>query len=314
MANEFQEHISHLLKHGVARSNRFQLLIPLPNELLSRVSNTAQSKTSSILGGGDVLSLISSFVGGSSNDVTRGLNLMIEQTEIPGKNLTTSDIKYNGDFYRHAYAIVYGMLPFTFKVSRDMYEKNIIDEWMNIIIDPRTHEVRYMDDYVVDITINQLDEQDNVVYSVVLKDCFPTMCNPMTSSNEEMNVVHRLMCMFSYRRWERVGERENQNGPYASLSQTVFGPILAPILSNPAIQKALDIFENATGIDLEGEAVNIYNQVENIVRATTGSSVNTSVGVLEEIKARTENNQKIEPLQKAKVLEVIENAIGSLRS
>lgn len=313
MANEFQEHIGYLLKYGVARSNRFQVLIPLPNKLLDRISNVDQFKTSSLLGG-DVISLISSFVGGSSNDVTRGLNLMVEQTEMPGKNLTTSDIKYNGDFYRHAYAIVYGMLPFTFKVSRDMYEKNIIDEWMNLIVDPRTHEVQYMDDYVVDITINQLDEQDNVVYSVLLKDAFPTTCNPLTNSNEEMNVVHKLMCMFSYRRWERIGERENQKGPYASLSQTVFGPILAPILSNPAVQKALDIFENVTGVDLEGEAVNIYNQVENIVRATTGSSVNTSVGVLQEIKARTENNQKIEPLQKAKVLEVIENAIGALQS
>lgn len=314
MANELQEHISYLLKYGVARSNRFQVLIPLPNELLARINNTAQQKTSSWFGDDSVLSLINSFVGGSSGDVTRGLNLMIEQTEFPGKNLTTSNIKYNGDFYRQAYAVVYGMAPFTFKVTRDMHEKNIIDEWMNLIVDPRTHEVRYMDEYAVDITINQLDEQDNVVYSVLLKDAFPTMCNPMTASNEEQNVIHRLTTIFAFRRWERVGELENKTGHYSSLSQTIFGPILAPILSNPAVQKALDIFEQSTGIDLEGEAVNIYNQVEQIVRNTTGSSVNTTVGVLGEIKARTENNQKIEPIQKAKILDIINKAIGALKS
>jgi len=313
MTSQTQEYIAYLLKYGVARSNRFQVLIPLPNELQKRVANLQQQKTSSWFSG-DIISNISSFVGGSSNEITRGLNLMIEQTEIPGKNLTTTDIKYNGDFYRQAYAIVYGMLPFTFRVSRDMYEKNLIDEWMNLIVNPRTHEVTYMDDYVVDVVVNQLDEQDNIVYSVVLKDCFPTMCNPLTSSNEEMNTTHKLMCMFSYRRWERIGELENKTGPYASLSQTVFGPLLAPILSNPAIQKAFDVFTQYTGVDLEGEAVNIYNQVENIIRSTTGNSVNTSIGALEAVKAQTEVNGRITEQEQAQIITIVNNAIQALRS
>lgn len=309
-----QEHFAHVLKYGLARSNRFQVLIPLPRVLESGTANTNQSKTSSWMSS-DVIQLISSFTGAGTSNVTRGLNMMIESTEIPGKNLNTTDVRYNGDFFKLPYSVIYPAQQFTFRVSRDMHEKNIIDEWMNLIFDPVSHEVAYMDDFCVNITINQLDDQDRIVYSVVLRDAFPILVNPLTVSNEEQNQFHRLATMFSYKRWERIGEAENKiiDGGVGSLSQTVFGPILAPILTNPAVKKALEILERNTGIDLEGEAVAIYNQVDAVVRSTTGSSISTSTSVLEQIKASVRMNGEITDMQKAELLEIIENAIDALK-
>lgn len=307
-----QEHFAHILKHGLARSNRFQILIPLPNSLLSDTSNESQQKTSTWFNN-DVIRLISSF-SGSGPEITRGLDLMIESTELPGKNLNTTDVRYNGDFYKLPYAVVYPMQQFTFKVSGDMHEKNIIDEWVNRIYNPVTHEVAYMDDYCVNITINQLDEYDRIVYSVLLRDAFPTMVNPLTVSNEEMNQFHKLVTMFSYRRWERVGEKENtaDNG-VDSLSQTVLGPILTPILSNPVVKEALTVFENATGIDLEGEAVGIYNQIDQILRQTTGGSINSTVGIIEQIKASIGLNGKLTNIQKAELIQIVNKVLTSLK-
>src|SRR5690554_6787798 len=127
----FQEHIQYLVKHSLARTNRFQVIIPLPEALLPKVSTTEQEKTSTIFGS-DTIKLIKSFLGGGT-EITRGLDVMVESTDIPGKNLTTTEIKYNGDFYKVPYSVVYETQQFMFKCSRDMYEKNIIDDWMNLI-------------------------------------------------------------------------------------------------------------------------------------------------------------------------------------
>jgi len=305
-----QEHLAYLAKHGVARSNRFRVIIPIPMQLQKQSSSVAQNKTSSFFGE-DVIKLIRSFAGSGVNEITRGLDVMVEQTELPGKQLTTIDVKYNGDTFKLPYSVVYGVQQFTFHSSQDMYEKNLIDEWLGLIFDPITHEIAYMDDYVVDIFINQLDNHDEVVYSTVLRDAFPVSVNPLVVSNEEMNQAHRVMCQFAYRRWERVGEKENSNGLVDALSETPFGPYVTPILSNPVVQRGLDYLKDQ-GIDLEGEAVNIYNQVDEIVRNTTGQSVNQSVSLIKAIQASTEINDAIPDQQKARVLDVISGTLNRL--
>jgi len=317
---------AHVLKHGLAKPNRFQILIPLPkglrqgldgggNDLFGRVRDRA----SSIIGeravdaGVDALRIVGSIYGFGSSEVSRGLDYMIEQTELPGKNLVTTDVRYNGDYYKLPYGVVYGAQNFTFRVSRDMHEKNIIDDWMNLIFDPNRHEVGYMDDYCVDIHISQLDEQDNVVYTTVMKDAFPSMVNPLTVSNEERDQWHRLSVQFMYRKWIREGE-DSGNTSVGALSRTPFGPLVTPILSNPAVQKGLEVFERNTGIDLEGEAVFVYDQVDSIVRNTTGQSINKSVSLIEGIKATTAGNNKISADQQGKLLDIIDETLSGLRS
>lgn len=309
----FQEHIQYLLKHSVARTNRFQVIIPLPQALLPDTSNTEQEKTSTFFGQ-DVIKYVSSFLGGGGSEITRGLDIMIESTELPGKNLTTTEVKYNGDFYKIPYANVYETQQFMFKCSRDMYEKNIIDDWMNLIFDPKTHEVGYMDDYATNITINQLNEQDEIVYSVILLDAFPTMCTPLTLSNEDRDQYARLQTMFMYRRWEKAEDNVSTSDGVSSLTQTPFGPIVAPVLSNPAVQRALDTLENQTGLDLEGEAVNIYNQVDSIVKGTTGSSTNQTASLIEGIKAQVDVSGNISDDQKGRLIGKIDDILSSLRS
>jgi hypothetical protein len=307
----FQEHLQYIAKHSVARTNRFQVIIPLPAELLPKTDNKEDKKSSSFFGQ-DVIKYVSSFLNGP--EITRGLEIMLESTDIPGKSLTTTEVKYNGDYYKLPYANVYETQQFVFKCSKDMYEKNIIDEWMKMIFDPTTHAIGYMDDYVSNITINQLDEQNQVVYSVILKDSYPSLCAPITVSNEDKDNFARLQVQFMYRRWQKAEEATNTIDGVTSLSQTPFGPILAPVLSNPAVQRALSTLENQTGLNLEGEAVNIYNQVDAIVKSTTGSSTNQSAGLIESIKAQVSVSGTISELQKSSLIGKIDDVLTNLRS
>jgi|AntRauTorckE6833_2_1112554.scaffolds.fasta_scaffold03616_8 hypothetical protein len=308
----FQEHIAYLAKNGLARTNRFQVIIPLPQKLLDKTSNTKQDKTSSFFGS-DVIQTISSFVGGGTAEISRGLDIMVESTDIPGKNLVTTEIKYNGDYYKLPYGVVYEAQSFTFNVSRNMYEKNIIDEWMNIIFDPIKHTIGYMDDYATTITINQMDEQDNIVYSIQLKDAFPTMCNPVTVSNEERDSFVKLTTNFMFKRWERVGEQGSDDPGVSSLTQTPLGPIVTPILSNPAVQGALTSLEDQTGLDLDGEAANIYNQVDNIVKGSTGTDSNKIASYVEQMKAQVSINGNITETQKGQLVNKFNDVVSKLR-
>lgn len=299
-----QEHIAYVRQNGLARTNRFQTLIPLPN-VISNPSSPEKKDPTFI---SEVVKYINVINKTSDIDRMRGLDLMCEQSEIPGKSLTTSDMRYNGDFIKQPNGIIYGIQPFTFHVGREMYEKNIIDEWMNKIIDVNKYEIAYYDDYTVDITINQLDTNGNVVYSVILEEAYPTVCNPLTLSNSEQNNTHRLMVQFTYRRFRRVGA-DDDDGLADRISETPFGPILAPILSNPIVKQGLDILEQDYGIDLEGEALNMYNMIDQIVRNSTDQSIGKLLSSINAIRASIEVTDKISDFQKAGLLKMVNDLI-----
>lgn len=315
MASTIQEHIEYIRKHGIARTNRFQVKIPLPPMMNDSLNSNSQEKTTSIFGE-DVFEVLSSFSGSGSSEITRGLAMMIEDTSIPGKSLATTNIRYNGDFVELPYSAIYEAQTFTFAVSQDMYERNIMDHWMDFIFDPRAHTIGYMDDYATDIVIDQLNIQDEIVYSSILKDAFPTQCNPLPVSNEDQNNFHRLAITFAFRKWIRSEEnKKSGNDPLVdSLSQTPFGPYIQDVISNPVIQKGLDTIESYTGIDLEGEALSMYNKIDEIVRSTTDQTVNQTISLLEAIKGSIGLNGEITDDQAARLLDIVDDVLGNLRS
>lgn len=195
-----------------------------------------------------------------------------------------------------------------------MYERNVIDEWMSLIFDPTTHFVGYMDDYAVDITINQLNENDQVTYSIVLLDAFPTLCSPMPLSNDDRDMYARLQTQWMYRRWVKADENVNNNNGVGSLSQTPLGPIVTPILANPAVQAALNTLKDTTGLDLQGEAVNIYNQMDAVIKGATATSTNQTASIIENIKAHIATNGSLTANDQATLINKANDILKNLRS
>ena len=320
-----EEHMNALLRYGIQRSNRYEVTIPLPKSLGGTSSSSASGRTSqsgqhSLFGYDtsidifgfkiDVLDSITSIVSNRAGDQVRGLSLMCEQTEIPGKSFSTTDVKYNGDYFRMPYSNVYGLHSFTFNVSQDGYEKAITDKWMDTVINIGTQEIGYYDDYTTDVTISLLDTQDHKSYSVRLIDAYPVFSNPITVNQSENNTVALLMVQFAYRKWEIVGSESN-SGLASSLSETPFGKYLTPILSNPVVKQATSVLKQ-NGIDLEGDAVQYYNMADSIVKGTTGSSINKSTTLLNGMINQVQSDHKINANQTAKVISMLRNTIGTL--
>lgn len=307
MSDGIQEHFSSLLKNGVSRSNRFKVTIELPSALTESPSSKPEGKDSLFK---KAIKIVTRVISAYSGESTRSLSLTCDQTEIPGRNLVTSETHYNGDALKVAYGAVYGMHPFTFHVSQDMYEKVIIDKWQELAYDPVAHTSNYIDDYTSNVTIEVLDINDNSMYTVILKNAFPVMCNPLTYSNSERDTLVPLMVTFAYKRWERPDQTPD-NGLLSSLSQTPFGPYVTEFLSNPVVKEATDWLKD-NGIDFEGEAMNIYNMVDGIVKNTTGQSIGKSMTLLNGMMANVESNGKITDTEKAGLIRGIREAMSIL--
>lgn len=317
----FKEHVAHITKHGLSRTNRFQVLIPVPQKMQEAVDGTGEqeifgppkpkSKLQKYFE--EAVKVIRIFTGGGTVEFTRGLDLMCSQTELPGKTINISETKYNGDIRKMGNSIMYGNQQFVFRVSKDMYEKNIIDEWMNMIVDPITHEVGYYSDYVADVTIFQLDMKDEITHAILLHDAYPVMTTPLTLSNVEQNNTHELMVQFAYRKWSNIEFQEEKTGFADSLLDTPLGPYISKIITNPLVVRGLDYIENVTGIDLTGEALNVYNQIYDIVENTTGLSIDKSVTLLNTMKASLELNGNLTAAQIAGLLDMIEGTVDKIK-
>ena len=70
--------------------------------------------------------------------------------------------KIFGPTYQRPITSEYGGegMPITFHVDRDMRIRRFFEDWMHLIVDPVRFTVGYQENYISDIFIRQLDEQN----------------------------------------------------------------------------------------------------------------------------------------------------------
>ena len=169
-----QDFLSLVRTDGLARSNRFSIVIPLP---ASRIESTL--------------------------DLER-LSLFAEISTLPGAKINTEQLKLFGPVYTRPTGIDYGnTINVTFIVDGDLKVRRIFEDWIHLVGNKNSYTVNYHTDYVSQqITLSQLNVNDNIVYTYKLKDAFPIEIGAMNISQQTENQVHRLTVTFAYRSWE----------------------------------------------------------------------------------------------------------------
>ena len=91
-----------------------------------------------------------------------------------------------------------------------MTQKKLFDAWQEIIINSRTGNVGFFDDYSCSVTISKyssnVDDPDGSTadYAVRLLDAWPSIVGEVQLSHSAGNEVLKLPVTFMYRRWETV--------------------------------------------------------------------------------------------------------------
>lgn len=254
----------HIRTKGLARTNRFAVIVTLPGAL-------------------------------GSPENSRILSLMCNQTELPSKTINISETKYNGEILKHAVGKSYFQQQFVFNVSSDMMEKDIIDNWGELMIN-EDHELSYYDDYIGTIEVYQLDTNGQPTHAIKFLECFPITTSPMTVSHSDPNAHHQLMVQFAYRKWETILSTSNVKNDAVKP-----GPVIPKGIRSPAANRGEMYFVDEMDRNLNDitnlidgmidefvtdEARDVARTVERILKNTTAMDSNTSIGDLQEIQAK----------------------------
>jgi hypothetical protein len=170
MAGNINDFKSTFIK-DVARTNRFDVNIPVPVTLIPYVASA------------------------------KSLTYRCENAQLPGRTFATTEQKTYGPIEKYPYLNTYNDLDLTFIVDDDMNQKVFFDAWMNYINPLYNNNMRYKGDYATTITINQYDVTNELSYSVNLLDCFPVSINQM-DLNWGDDGYHKLSVTFAYTSWQ----------------------------------------------------------------------------------------------------------------
>lgn len=186
---------SEVNRRGLAKPNRFEVIIQLPIALTSQKISASD---------------------------TRLVSLMCEAASLPTQSIGVKTQRIYGPVYQRPYSVDYGGegLSMTFLLDQQMDVKALFDAWISKIVDPMQYFVYYHNTYVSKIQINQLNEKDKTSYSVLLEDAFPRSVALLELNNTTQNQVHKLNVTFGYRRWAPVHRLTNDMRYPSTLSGT----------------------------------------------------------------------------------------------
>jgi len=211
-------------KDGLARPNRFQVVLPIPRyiseyvetSVIERLLNLPNSVfsdiTARVLGDNET---------GKSFDptISRYLALQCEAAELPGKSLQTIETKIYGPTFQVPYLAAYGDTSFTFLCTNDFYERKLFDKWLEAIVPNDTNNPRFARGektrFLTDIKIIQYNDFFKQIYAVNLIDAFPKSITAQNLSWSE-DGFHRLTVQFAYQKYQTIYKGGYDTGAIAS--------------------------------------------------------------------------------------------------
>jgi hypothetical protein len=155
----------------LARTNRFDVEIPIPLTLIPYISSA------------------------------KNLKYRCENAQLPGRTFATTEQKTYGPIEKYPYLTTYNDLDLTFIVDDDMNQKIFFDAWMNYINPLYNNNMRYKGDYSTTIVVNQYDVTGEKTYSIDLLDAYPISMNQM-DLNWNDDGYHKLSVTFAYTYWK----------------------------------------------------------------------------------------------------------------
>jgi hypothetical protein len=155
----------------VARTNRFDVEIPVPLTLIPYVSSA------------------------------RNLKYRCETAQFPGRTFATTEQKTYGPIEKFPYLNTYNDLDLTFIVDDDMSQKVFFDAWMSYINPLYNNNYRYKGDYATTIIVNQYNVSGEKTYSINLNGAYPISINQM-DLNWNDDSYHKLSVTFAYTYWQ----------------------------------------------------------------------------------------------------------------
>lgn len=175
-----QDFLTLVRSENLARSNRFEVMIQAPQMLADHTT--------------------------SMGDSVRVTSMLAEDVIFPGLLIGTRMLKLNNILAPRATAIDFGgdSITVTFLCDNAWAAKDFFGDWMRLIVDPVTREIRWPEEYYGGMDIVALNEQDEITAHWRLFDIFPRSIAPIQASATNAQVL-RMPVTFTYAKWQVMG-------------------------------------------------------------------------------------------------------------
>jgi hypothetical protein len=184
MGSSLSDFLAHIKKNNIVRSNRFRITFALPAALVALIGGTA-STISTVLGS----SSVGAYNAPNSLGVSNVVSLTCMSTDIPGITIHTTESNYGSLPRQIVNGRSYDNFSTSFLLTGAMIEKKLLDGWYNITFNDSNNSINYYDDYVSSLMVEQLDQNDNVIYVFELLEAFPVHVGDIkldrTSTNQQ---------------------------------------------------------------------------------------------------------------------------------
>lgn len=170
------EFIANVRQYNLARANRFEVVITPPIAMQADWGSSM-----------------------------RRMSISVEDTALPGKTLETARLRINGLSEQRARTIDFfgEAINFTFFIDDTWDIKAFIEDWHNLIIDPRSREVNFYDNYKGSIELRVFSVNDELRHSVQLEEAWPRSVQ-LIQVAQSSNQVQRLVVSFAFKRWSTL--------------------------------------------------------------------------------------------------------------
>jgi len=183
-------------RSGLAPANRFAIFMSPPSQTLLNLD--LQNVASNLLSG--------NFGAGQLVNDPRDIAILCESCSLPGRQIQT--LEHQNRNYRQSVKEPQGYfnedVNFVFHLTNDYHMKKVFNRWLDLIIDPETYQVAYKNEFVSDVTIQQLNQQNVPVYGVKLKNAFPVTVNTIELNNSSTE-TQKLNVTLTYEDYETEG-------------------------------------------------------------------------------------------------------------
>ena len=204
-------------RSGLAPANRFAIFMSPPSQTLLNLD--LQNVASNLLSG--------NFGAGQLVNDPRDIAILCESCSLPWRQIQTLD--HQNRNYRQSVKEPQGYfnedVSFVFHLTNDYHMKKVFDRWLDLIIDPETYQVAYKNEFVSDVTIQQLNQQNIPVYGVKLKNAFPVTMNAIELNNSSTE-TQKLNVTLTYEDYETEGSIASSIGGVKNIIGGVLNRLL----------------------------------------------------------------------------------------
>lgn len=181
--------LSSISSYGISRPNRFDILITNPSSLISSgmTPTVSRKRHASRVNEDNIL-----------------VGIRCESIDLPGKTIrSVAEDNVYGPTYEIPQGITFSnSISATFLLDRNLHVKRYFDAWQDSIHDADKFNMNYYEEYIRDMFIRQLDEQDVPVYACRVYEVYPKSVELISLNNTTRDQASKLSVTFAFRYWQ----------------------------------------------------------------------------------------------------------------